>query len=289
MTQTNRTQQICTLSILSILFFLCIGLTFIAAKPQNTALSYEDFKALSPEDQETAFNAMTGPEIYALVESSDENWPVTAYDLISPENAKETIIFYTGNGEPHFNLAWPPYGGYLPESIISIGELSGTLDVSRDGGDGGCSLSYGKNPDGTYPGDSERSVPKSSAQVRTGTFDVDRYKEVVEVVTNGAGEEDRIDALTDMGYESEMAERFLEDQANWLTRDEIAGPDNIGVGAESAGHTVDPRYGYAGTAAPWVVAGLHLEGGCGQLTTVLTWGTLCESGLIYDLGTAEIH
>ena len=253
------------------------------------SLSYEEFKALDAEKQKQAFSAMSGSEIYELVKNSDENWPVTAYDLISPENAKETIVLYDNNGNLHFSLAWPVYGGFLAESIDSIEKLSGKLDVSRDGGDGGHSLSYGKNEDGSYPNDSQRSVPKTSANVRTGVFDVDQYKKVVKIVVNGKSDEDRIKELTDLGYTEEIAARFLSDQAAWLLRDEVSGPDNIADGAKMAGHEVKSEYGYYGTTAPWVVADLNLVGGGGQLATVFSWGTLCASELITDTGTAEIN
>ena len=263
--------------------------TLLWAKNNLTNMSYEKFKSLSAEQQIKVFHRMTGSQIYTLVESSDENWPVTAYDLISPENAKESIVLFNNNGDLHFNLAWPPYGGFLPESIASMGELSGKLDVSRDGGDGGYSISYGRNADGSYPNDSERSVPKSSALVRTGTLDVDRYCQVAQIVTNGKSEEDRLSALKDMGYDEETAKRFISDQAAWLERDEVAGPNNIEDGVKAAGHTVDSRYGYYGTTAPWVAGNLKLEGGSGQLETIFSWGALCDSGLIYDIGTAEIR
>lgn len=268
---------------------LIIGLVVWAgAQKKTAAMTYEEFKAISPEKQLEAFDSMSGEEIYSLVESSDENWPVTAYDLITPENAKETIVLYDNNGDLHFNLAWPVYGGFMPESIASMGGLSGKLDVSRDGGDGGYSMSYGKNDDGSYPNDSQRSVPKSSASVRTGVLDADQYKKVVDIVTNGKSKEDRASALADMGYDAEIAERFIGDQDAWLSRDEISGPDNIQDGVKAAGHTVDSRYGYYGVTAPWIAGDLHLEGGGGQLEPVFSWGTLCDSGLISDTGTAEI-
>ena len=248
----------------------------------------ESFQAMSPEQKKEVFLSLSGPEIYDLVKESDENWPVTAYDLVSPENAKEMIILYEDNGDPHFNLAWPCYGGFSPESIASIGDLSGTLDVSRDGGDGGYSMSYGLNADGSYPNDAQRSVPKSSATVRTGTMDIDQYKTVVEAVTQEKSEDERLADLKDLGYSEEIASRFIEDQAAWLTRDEVAGSDNIADGAASVGHKVDARYGYYGVTAPWQVAGLDLCGGAGQLNTVFSWGTLCDSGIIYDIGTADI-
>lgn len=258
-------------------------------KKTSASMTYADFKALSPEQQKKTFSKMTGAEIYALVKESDENWPVTAYDLISPKNAKDTIVLFDSNGVLHFNLAWPCYGGFLPESIISIGELSGTMDVSRDGGDGGCSMSSGKNADGTYPNDSQRSVPKSSAKVRIGTFDIDAYKKVMDIVTNGQNDEIRLSMLAELGYAKDIAERFISDQAAWLHRDEVAGKDNIADGAKKAGHTVESKYGYYGVTAPWKVGDLNLSGMAGQLNTVLRWGTLCDSGLIYNTGTAEIH
>ena len=192
---------------------LIIGLVIWAGDSRKTdALTYEEFKALPPEQQTEAFDKMSGEEIYKLVESSEENWPVTAYDLITPENARETIVLFDNNGDLHFNLAWPHYGGFVPESIASMGELSGKLDVSRDGGDGGYSMSYGRNDDGSYPNDSQRSVPKSSATVRTGVMNADQYKKVVDVVTNGKSKEERMSALEEMGYASEIAERFIDDQ-----------------------------------------------------------------------------
>ena len=149
--------------LVSALLALCLILTACGSR---TAMSYEKFKALDAEGQKAAFAAMSGQEVYDLVKASDENWPVTAYDLITPGNAKETIVLFDNGGEVHFNLAWPCYGGFLPESIVSLGDLSGTLDVSRDGGDGGYSMSAGRNEDGSYPNDAQRSVPKTSASVR---------------------------------------------------------------------------------------------------------------------------
>ncbi|MBR6352065.1 MAG: hypothetical protein IKR93_07055 [Firmicutes bacterium] len=252
-------------------------------------LGYEEFKALSPERQKQTFAQLTGPEIYDLVASSDENWPVTSYDLISPDNAKETIVLYDNNGDLHFNLAWPCYGGFVPESIASIGDLSGTLDVSRDGGDSGHSMSIGRNPDGSYPNDSQRSVPKSSAAVRTGVLDVDRYLQAVDIVSSNGSDADRLSELGRLGFDSETAACFLADYAAFPSRDEISGPNNINDGARSAGHSVDGKYGYYGITAPWNAGDLRLEGGAGQLCTVFSWGTLCASGLIYDTGTADIN
>ena len=95
--------------------------------------------------------------------------------------------------------------------------------------------------------------------------------------------------LKDMGYDEDISERFLQDQTAWLTRNEISGADNIDDGARAAGQTVDNRYGYYGTSAPWVAGDLNLEGGAGQLASVFSWGTLCDSGLVSDVETAEIH
>ena len=167
-TKKSDVIRLVSVIVVVLLLGLCI-FAWAGSRAKQTPMTYEAFKALSAEQQIETFNAMTGAEIYALVAGSDENWPVTSYDLISPANAKETIVLFNNHGDLHFNLAWPCYGGFLPESIFSIGELSGKLDVSRDGGDGGCCLSYGRNADGSWPNDSQRSVPKSSASVRTGS------------------------------------------------------------------------------------------------------------------------
>lgn len=276
----------------SVLLFalLCLMVSSLAAcGKKEEVLTYERFKQMAQEEQKKTFAELSGPQIYELVKNSDESWPVKDYDLITPENAKETIVLVENQGNLHFNLAWPPYGGFLPESIASIGDLSGTLDVSRDGGDGGHSMAYGKNADGSYPNDSQRSVPKSSASVRTGTLNVDQYKKVLDIVASGKDDDSRIKALAGLGYSAEIAKRFIEDQAAFPSRDEVSGPKNINDGALSAGHKVDGKYGYYGTTAPWNAADLHLEGGGGQLCTVLSWGALCDSGLISNTGTAEIH
>lgn len=255
----------------------------------NTNITYEEFNSMELEQQKLVFSKMSGAEVYALVKESSENWPVTAYDLVSPENAKEIIVLYDSNGKPHFNLSWPCYGGFLPESIASIGDLSGSVDVSRDGGDGGYSMSSGKNPDGSYPNDSQRSVPKSSANVRTGILDIDEYKKVMDIVTSGLEKEVRLERLSSLGYSTEISEKFISDQQRWLSRDEVVGKDNIADGAKKAGHEVEARYGYYGVTAPWKVGNLNLSGLSGQINTAISWGTLCASGIIHDTGTAEIR
>lgn len=260
----------------------------IARFMRNTSMSYGDFKALTHDEQKAAFASMSGAEIYELVLGSDENWPVTSYDLISPGNAKEAIVLYDNNGDLHFNLSWPVYGGFDPQTIASLGELSGALDVSRDGGDGGCSLTYGKNEDGSYPNDSQRSVPKASATVRTGIFDVDKYKKVVDVITAANDKNAAEAALVALGYTEEIASRLVSDYVKWHLRDEVSGPDNILDGVLLSGKEVESKYGFYGKTAPWTLGGLSLEGGAGQLNTVFTWGTLCETGIIYNTGTAEI-
>jgi hypothetical protein len=108
-------------------------------------------------------------------------------------------------------------------------------------------------------------------------------------VTNGQSDEERIFRLETLGYAKDIAKRFISDQASWLHRDEIVGKNNISDGAKKAGHNVESKYGYYGITAPWKVGNLNLSGMAGQMTTVLSWGTLCASGLIYNTGTAEIQ
>ena len=264
---------------------------------EGSLLSYEAFKALSNEEQIAVFAELSSREIYDLVESSDsENWPVTAYDLVTEENAKGFIILNEYNGSLSFNLDWPIYGGYLPETIASVGDLSGTVEVSRDGGDGGYTMCFGRNEDGTLANNSQRAIPKTTATVRTGLLDVDKYKQAVDIITGEEyvrqSEEEtdsaRIAALQKIGFTEESAINLLSDYNAWLTRPEIVGENNIAEGAESAGHQIEARYGYYGKTAPWTVGDLEMVGGSDQMNTVFSWGTLNSSGLITEAGTETI-
>ncbi len=292
-----------------LLFILLInGCLVRAATQENQTLSvenssdsqlcYEDFKALSNEEQLSVFAELSSPEIFYLVKSSDtENWPVTAYDLVTEKNAKEFIILNEYNGSLSFNLNWPIYGGYVADTIASIGDLSGTVDVNRDGGDGGYTMCYGRNEDGTLANNSQRSIPKSTATVRTGLLDIDKYKQAVDVITGEAFERDtteetdnaRIAGLQELGFTEEDAISLMSDYNAWLKRPEIMGENNIAEGADSGGHQIEKRYGYYGKAAPWKVSDLELVGGCNQMNTVFSWGTLNSSGLITGTGTETIN
>ena len=261
-------------------------------------LCYEDFKALSNEEQLAVFAGLSSPEIYYLVESSDtENWPVTAYDLGTEKNAKDFIVLNEYNGSLSFNLNWPPYGGYVVDTIASIGDLSGTVPVNRDGGDGGYTMCYGRNADGTLANNSQRSIPKTTATVRTGLLDIDRYKQAVDVITGEEFEREtteetdsiRIAALQELGFAEEDAISLMSDYNAWLIRPEIMGENSIAEGAESVGHQIEKRYGYYGKTAPWKVSDLELVGGSDQMNTVFSWGTLNSSGLITEAGTETIH
>ena len=97
------------------------------------------------------------------------------------------------------------------------------------------------------------------------------------------------EALLELGFTEENAINLMSDYDAWLKRPEIAGKNNIAEGAESAGHQVEQAYGYYGKAAPWKAGDLEMAGGCGQMNTVFSWGTLNSSGLISETGTATIN
>lgn len=158
-------------------------------------------------------------------------------------------------------------------------------------------MCFGRNEDGTLANNSQRSIPKSSAIVRTGLLDIDRYKQAVDVITGEEYRRDtveetdstRIAALQELGFTEEDAFNLMSDYTAWLTRAEIAGENNIAEGAISVGHQVEARYGYYGKTASWTVSCLELVGGCSQMNTVFSWGTLNSSGLISQAGTEEIN
>lgn len=39
----------------------------------------------------------------------------------------------------------------------------------------------------------------------------------------------------------------------------------------------------------WDVGDVHMKGGVGQMNTIYSWGTLKDTGIISDLGTAVIN
>ena len=252
--------------------------------------AYNEFKKLSDDNKVLTFNSLNSEEIYNIVKNSPESWAVEGYDLITSHNAKYFIKLTTNSiGEKTFNLEWPYYGGYEPDTIASIGELSGKIPVSRDGGDGGFTMGYGKNADGTYANNSERSIPKSSAKVNTGTFDVDLYKDTVDIVISGKSDFCKLQKLVKMGFSNKSAAKMISDYESWRTRIEIIGENNISDGVEIAGNNVTSKYGYYGKAAAWDVGDVHMKGGAGQMNTIYSWGTLKDTGIISDLGTAVIN
>ena len=251
--------------------------------------AYNKFKKLSDDSKVLTFNSLNSEEIYNIVKNSPESWTVEGYDLITSHNAKYFIKLTTNSiGEKTFNLDWPYYGGYEPDTIASIGELSGKIPVSRDGGDGGFTMGYGKNADGTYANNSERSIPKSSAKVNTGTFDVDLYKDTVDIVTVEDSMTCKIQKLIELGIDEDVAEDLLKDYLNWKERPEIIGENNISDGVEITGNNVISKYGYYGKAAAWDVGDVHMKGGAGQMNTIYSWGTLKEAGIIFDMDTVVI-
>ena len=252
--------------------------------------AYNEYKKLSDDSKVLTFNSLNSEEIYNIVKNSPESWAVEGYDLITSHNAKYFIKLTTNSiGEKMFNLDWPYYGGYEPDTIASIGELSGKIPVSRDGGDGGFTMGYGKNADGTYANNSERSIPKSSAKVNTGTFDVDVYKDTVDIVISGKSDFCKLQKLVKMGFSNKNAAKMISDYESWRTRIEIIGENNISDGVEIAGNNVTSKYGYYGKAAAWDVGDVHMKGGAGQMNTIYSWGTLKDTGIISDLGTAVIN
>ena len=252
--------------------------------------AYNEYKKLSDDSKVLTFNSLNSEEIYNIVKNSPESWTVEGYDLITSHNAKYFIKLTTNSiGEKTFNLDWPYYGGYEPDTIASIGELSGKIPVSRDGGDGGFTMGYGKNADGTYANNSERSIPKSSAKVNTGTFDVDVYKDTVDIVISGKSDFCKLQKLVKMGFSKKNAAKMISDYESWRTRIEIIGENNISDGVEIAGNNVTSKYGYYGKAAAWDVGDVHMKGGAGQMNTIYSWGTLKDTGIISDLGTAVIN
>lgn len=230
------------------------------------------------------FYELDGKQAYHLVKNSSDSWVVESYDLITPDNIKETAVVSVGdNGLLKFNLAWPPYGGYEVYTINSIGDTSGITNISRIGGNGGHSICFGNNPDGSEFTASQRSIPSSSITYRSGIMNIDLYKSAVNAITSAKTDADAIIALEKLGFSSENAEKLISDYAGFFKRSEMAGDKNILDGIKLTGRTVDSKYGFYGLAAPWKTSNLDLEGGSTQMTTVFSFGTMISSGIIADV------
>ena len=262
-------------------------------KMSDSREAFDRFQALDADTRREVFEQMSSQDVFTLVQNADSqhgSWTTTDYDLVTPENAKDFIkMVDSPNGDISFNYDWPPYGGYDPSTIHSLGDLSGKIPVSRDGGDGGFTVGLGKNEDGTWATNSERSIPKTSAELGTGEFDVDKYKQAVDILANSeASSADKIGQLGDMGIDPSCADKMMHDYDSWAVRYEISGPNNIAEGARNAGIDVDSKYGYCGKAAPWEAGNVHMRGGAGQMNPVLSWGILKRSGIVSSVGKVRI-
>ena len=258
----------------------------------EVTMSYEEFKSLTAEEQIKVFNKMSSEAVYELIKASSESWVVNSYDLITPQNVKGfAILRVNDQGETSFNIDWPKYGGNDPNTIASIIGLTGTFYSSRVGGDGGYTISFGKNADGTYPNCSQRSMPVSSSELNTGTFDVDRYIRIVDIITSEGTDEAKKDQLKAMGIDADVADCLMTDYANWRPRAEISGEGNIeeGFRMEHPGVEIVTKYGFYGETAKWDVQGLHMEGGAGQMNIVFSWGTCKKAGILTNIGKTTIY
>jgi hypothetical protein len=223
--------------------------------------------------------------VYDIVKNSDSAWVVNNYDLITPQNAAEFVVC-TGvdGGKITYNLDWPKYGGYDVDTIKGLGDMSGTVEVSRVGGDGGCAIGYGRNSDGTHFNSSQRSIPTSQSFANVGQMNIDEYKRVVNVVSGAGDDAYKAAELTKMGYDTYQADTFIQEYKAWFNRYEISGPDNIFDGVKLSGNTgIDTTYGFYGEAAPWKVGGVDMAGHAGQMNTIFSWGTLRDSGIITNV------
>lgn len=127
----------------------------------NNIENYEEFEKLSNVEKIELISNLNGKELYTMIDEGPGNvsWITKGYDRITPENIKDFVITYEGNGKIQLNLDWPKFGGYKIDTIKSIKDLSGKIEVSRDGGDGGYTMGIGRNSDGTYSSNSQRAIP----------------------------------------------------------------------------------------------------------------------------------
>lgn len=227
------------------------------------------------------FFAMDGQAAYDYVGSSADSWVVSSYDLITPENILETVVVTDrGDGTLSFNLAWPSYGGYEVSTIQSIGDLSGTTEISRIGGDGGYSICFGKNPDGSEFTASQRAIPSSSITYRKGIMNIDLYRSAIDAIASAGSDAEAVSKLSALGFAEDIASKMVSDYAAFFKRPEMADSGNILEGCKLAGREVTSKYGFYGLTAPWKTANLDLVGGSNQMTIAFSFGTMINSGIV---------
>lgn len=246
------------------------------------------FSKLSFEERVDYIRNTPGAKLYKMVDegSSEYSWITKNYDLITENNINDFLIV---RPDGSLNLDWPKYGGLELDSIDSVGALSGKIQVSRSGSDTGFTIGYIMDEGGTLATNSQRSIPVSESVVHTGTMDLDKYKQVVDIISTGSDDIDTVLDLMDLGIDEDSALDLVRDYRSWSGRAEISGQNGIMDGLNDINRDVNSTYGYCGTAAEWTVGNVQMEGGAGQMNTVFSWGTMKESGIVSGGPDVVIH
>jgi len=159
--------------------------------------------------------------------------------------------------------------------------MSGVVEISRLGGNGGYAISFGRNADGTEFTASQRAVPSSSISYRVGKMNVDQYKAAIDAIVSGSNEAEKLSALKALGYSDDVAAKLIADYDAWFKRSEMVGDKGI-----LANTAANPKYGFYGIAAPWKMGNVTLEGGSTQMNISMSFGTLIDAQIITDVASA---
>ena len=251
----------------------------INSNTSNPRLDATYFDMLSIDEKKVYIKEQSGSDIYQMVNDGggQYSWITKSYDLITEDNIKDFLIV---REDGSLNLDWPKYGGLELDSIDSVGSLSGKISVSRSGSDTGYTIGYIAEEGDSLATNSQRSIPVSESVVHTGTMDIDRYKQIVDIINSGESDNQIISSFGKLGIDEYDAYDLINEYELWIKREEISGKYGIINGLKSKDISIDNKYGFYGNAAEWTVGDVYMEGGAGQINIVFSWGTLKDTGIV---------
>ena len=215
---------------------------------------------------------LDGPTLYSDVQRTNPGL-LEEYCDITPENIINHVRVRIQDGEMITELAWPSDGGFVITTVrsvrlYSIGE-DGTFLVSRCGSRTGRTVSI--DVDGNMSSISQRSILNSNAEFYQGTFDFNRYIEILDVINDPYTE--TYSGLEALGISSRDCVRLYNEYIEYYSRGE-----NVTVmnGIEQNNMHVGSGYGFYGETAPWG----DLEGGATQINCVFSWDLMERVGII---------
>lgn len=114
------------------------------------------------------------------------------------------------------NLDWPKYAGLQLETVKSIGNMKGKIYVSRSGSPSGNTIGYGDTVESWYASNSQRAIPSSTSEIQVGIMDVDKYKNVIEIISSNVKNSIIKEALLKEGFSAEQSLNLIAESSRFI-------------------------------------------------------------------------